>query len=237
MHLVYAKKITLVVSLFVPATQLHASQAVQERRHQESIYCSALQCWSQKPCFQHPQHNAPSMLHDAQRLLPRGILYIIGAYAVPEHTHILDPHLPESYVFPTKSAQEVASHAGPYKKAFLIPEIAQEHYTTAALAGGGSVKKLKEGFNRHDNNSYTNKMTLDFKTHKLIILLTDAEKKLFTDRPKPEWGYVTCYETADNGFDVLSISKGKGQGLMHLSQVEEVSILEQAGFLPVFHEK
>jgi hypothetical protein len=43
-------------------------------------YCSTLHCWSKTPCAQHPEHKEP-IEHDARRILPKPLLFLIGEYA------------------------------------------------------------------------------------------------------------------------------------------------------------
>lgn len=230
-------KITVLIAiLLVSAHLLHASQAVKtetktSRRQQASTYCSALQCWSQMPCFQHPQHNARAIWHDAQRSLPDDLLFMIGAYAQSEHTHVI-----EKYPFErTEMRNSFLTLIAPWKKIYVhvFNELRPECYIDAmASVDGRSCKVLKEGVDLGDDSTYTNILCVDSNAERVATVALTPEQKAFFRKMSLQQCKAICRKATRSDIDVLLDTDGAHpiKDLMRLAPAREHT-LEQAGFL------
>ncbi len=232
MHCVEAKIAVLIVTLLVSAHLLHASQVVQERRHQESIYCSALHCWSQMPCFQHPQYNARAIWHDAKRSLPDDLLFMIGAYARSEHTHVI-----EKYPFErTEMRNSFLTLIAPWKKIYVhvFNELRPECYMdTISSVDARSCKMLKEGVDLDSDDAYTNILCVDSNSERVATVALTPEQKAFFRKMTLQQCQAICRKATRSDIDVLLDTGGSHpvKNLMRLVPAPE-NTLEQAGFLP-----
>lgn len=237
MHRVEVKIAVLIASLFLPATLLYASQTVKtetktSRGQQTSTYCSALQCWSQMPCFQHPQHNAQGIWHDAKRSLPRDLLFIIGAYARSEHTHVIE-------TFPFERVEMRCSFiavTAPWKKiyAHVFNELRPECYReTSVPVDTRSCKVLKEGVDLDNDDMYTNILCVDSNVERVATVALTPEQKAFFRKMSLQQCQAICRKATRSDIDVLLDTGGSHpvKDLMRLVPAPE-STLEQAGFLP-----
>lgn len=225
-----------IASLLMPATLLHASQAVQEtktsRGQQASTYCSALQCWSQMPCFQHPQHNARAIWHDAKHSLPRDLLFIIGAYARSEHTHVI-----ETFPFePVEMRNSFLSVICPEDRlsVHVFNELRPEYYMDAMISvDGRSCKMLKEGVDLDEDDTYTNILCIDSNAERVATVALTPEQKAFFRKMTLRQCQAICRKGTRTDIDVLLDTNGVHpvKDLMCLVPDPE-STLEQAGFLP-----